>query len=465
MNVPRVRRPREGRGKSNSGEEASGRGASSGGETSEEELRGKFPWRARRRRPWLRAYFVVFVAVEILVLVLVDEFSPRYNFEITSVTATPEVDTVVGANPNLLYPIKLAGQLCRPAELAACVGNETSAATLATVCCTELLDPFSEGPEETISLVELFGYVLIVPAGLILLSRGFLLGRVWALRPWRHPPCGKPPQSENQAAWGKRRWHLRVGFFALDSFLGLGASVVTATLFTYVAKASRGDVTTGRPRPNYFALRLFSEYAANGDDFKNHSIEGWPSVHASSAMAGLLFLALVLWQDLLALMRWRRHSHPRVTLVLTVLGGFAIAGLPMSAILIGVSRIRDYAHYPDDVLAGLALGTATAYWSFRFLVIMPFRHEIGSPQWRKVPRWVEEEEREWAQEEGEVMRLCPWKGRKRRGRIRYESADGEGMCEPQPPAPAATSTESSVPRRAPEVDDAATIEKYEMSPV
>ena len=94
MNVPRVRRPREGRGKSNSGEEASGRGASSGGETSEEELRGKFPWRARRRRPWLRAYFVVFVAVEILVLVLVDEFSPRYNFEITSVTATPEVDTV-----------------------------------------------------------------------------------------------------------------------------------------------------------------------------------------------------------------------------------------------------------------------------------------------------------------------------------------------------------------------------------
>ena len=69
----------------------------------------------------------------------------------------------MGANPNLLYPIKLAGQLCRPAELAACVGNETSAATLATVCCTELLDPFSEGPEETISLVELFGYVLIVP--------------------------------------------------------------------------------------------------------------------------------------------------------------------------------------------------------------------------------------------------------------------------------------------------------------
>ena len=36
--------------------------------------------------------------------------------------------------------------------------------------------------------------------------------------------------------------------------------------------------------------------------------------------------------------QWRRHSHPRVTLVLTVLGGFAIAGLPMSAILIGVSR-------------------------------------------------------------------------------------------------------------------------------
>lgn len=44
------------------------------------------------------------------------------------------------------------------------------------------------------------------------------------------------PLDERQISWGKARWHLRVGFYALDSILGLGASVVTATLFTYVAK-------------------------------------------------------------------------------------------------------------------------------------------------------------------------------------------------------------------------------------
>lgn len=43
-----------------------------------------------------------------------------------------------------------------------------------------------------------------------------------------------PAQSET--AWGKSRWHLRVGFFALDAFLGLLAAVITASLFSTVAK-------------------------------------------------------------------------------------------------------------------------------------------------------------------------------------------------------------------------------------
>lgn len=69
----------------------------------------------------------------------------------------------MGANPNLLYPIKLGGELCLPAAIGVCVGNDTTLTTLDTVCCTELLDPSSDGPEETISLAELLGYVLIVP--------------------------------------------------------------------------------------------------------------------------------------------------------------------------------------------------------------------------------------------------------------------------------------------------------------
>lgn len=55
-------------------------------------------------------------------------------------------------------------------------------------------------------------------------------------------------------------------------------------------------------------------------------------------------------------------------------------------------RIRDYWHRPDEVLAGLVLGAAFAHWSFRFVVLMPFSHEVGSPQWVPKPRWVSEEE-------------------------------------------------------------------------
>lgn len=74
-------------------------GASNGGapndiETSEEEIPGKLLRKARRRRPWLRVYVVLFVAIEVLVLVLVNEFSPRFDFVITSVTTAAGVDTV-----------------------------------------------------------------------------------------------------------------------------------------------------------------------------------------------------------------------------------------------------------------------------------------------------------------------------------------------------------------------------------
>lgn len=97
-----------------------------------------------------------------------------------------------------------------------------------------------------------------------------------------------------------------------------------------------------------------------------------------------------------------------------------------------LNRIRDYWHRPDDVLAGLVLGSAAAYWSFRFVVLMPFDHEIGTPQWTANPKWVEEEERQWAEEE-EELRLCPWKGRRKNPRIRADSTEGaDKLARPLP---------------------------------
>lgn len=47
----------------------------------------------RRRQLWLRAVFAMIIIVEALVLYAVNEFSPVYDFEVTSVTVTAEDGT------------------------------------------------------------------------------------------------------------------------------------------------------------------------------------------------------------------------------------------------------------------------------------------------------------------------------------------------------------------------------------
>lgn len=76
-------------------------------------------------------------------------------------------------------------------------------------------------------------------------------------------------------------------------------------------------------------------------------------------------------------------------------------------------RIREYWHRPDDVVVGFVMGLASAHWAFRLVVLMPFRHEIGSPDWKKDPKWLEDEEQQWEEEE-EELRLCGWRGPARR---------------------------------------------------
>lgn len=51
---------------------------------------GNYPPKSRRRRPWLRVLFALFLIVEGIVLYLVHAYSPVFHFEITSVTVTGE---------------------------------------------------------------------------------------------------------------------------------------------------------------------------------------------------------------------------------------------------------------------------------------------------------------------------------------------------------------------------------------
>lgn len=69
----------------------------------------------------------------------------------------------MGDNPDLLYPLTLGGETCGVPEMAGCVVEDPSEEVLATVCCSELLDPDSSGPEEAISSLVAFCYVVVIP--------------------------------------------------------------------------------------------------------------------------------------------------------------------------------------------------------------------------------------------------------------------------------------------------------------
>ena len=61
------------------------------------------------------------------------------------------------------------------------------------------------------------------------------------------------------------------------------------------------------------------------------------------------------------------------------------------------------------------------------MVLMPFSHEIGTPQWSSEPTWVEEEERKWEAEE-EEFRMCPWRFRPGAPRKRVASVEDADMA-------------------------------------
>lgn len=53
-----------------------------------------------------------------------------------------------------------------------------------------------------------------------------------------------------------------------------------------------------------FSARLLAAAATLfSQDFDHESVLSWPSGHAAASMAGLLFIAYVLWSDLMALVK------------------------------------------------------------------------------------------------------------------------------------------------------------------
>jgi len=162
---------------------------------------------------------------------------------------------------------------------------------------------------------------------------------------------------------------------ALRSASSLGATLGLSMLFTNTTKAC-----VGKYRPD-FVLRCFPSSAFPGSLPPNRTIvdpntlapqcdddadpyvladgrKSFPSGHASLAAAGLAWLALSLHEysteygfisSKSTLSSW--NCTKRIVLLLSFFVCFLLAAL------VAASRLQDNRHFPEDVLAGLALGS------------------------------------------------------------------------------------------------------------
>ena len=148
---------------------------------------------------------------------------------------------------------------------------------------------------------------------------------------------------------------------------------------------------TGRPRPNFFALTRWQYHDSSpdggggvwapGDDASEADIreayQSFVSGHTSLSFAGLLFLAQFLFHQLsplsplhiahaIAVDRKRLSQLSRIN----NLPSLFIPFLPVAlAVWIGLTRIRDYWHFCEDVLGGMLVGSflASVIFSYCYL--------------------------------------------------------------------------------------------------
>lgn len=146
--------------------------------------------------------------------------------------------------------------------------------------------------------------------------------------------------------------------------LMLCQAVAVSILFTTIAKKQ-----AGRPRPCFFEMCAWSNnVTASGQvlgctapmSWQWESRQSFPSGHASFSFSGLVFFSLFLLEKASALCASRRiPASVPVSLV------HIAACLPaFAAVWIAITRVVDFWHNYDDILAGSVLGTATAVQAY-----------------------------------------------------------------------------------------------------
>jgi len=145
-------------------------------------------------------------------------------------------------------------------------------------------------------------------------------------------------------------------FYILDIhnfFFGFVASWIVSSIATISLK-----LLLGQPRPTFNA---------------NGARESFPSGHTTSAAMGFVFLIFYLagkWN----VYQNKSSSRPTSWWKMIILGIFLVV-----PIIVGVTRVRDFSHFPLDVTVGFCIGSTSSIVFYRTVYRWPWEAMAWAP--------------------------------------------------------------------------------------
>jgi phosphatidate phosphatase len=134
-------------------------------------------------------------------------------------------------------------------------------------------------------------------------------------------------------------------FRPINIFAGIWIWGCEASLITVMTDLFKNFV--GHARPNFYAIcgrntQFDTCNPAVSQAALTNTFQSWPSGHTTNAMHGALFCALLWKKAVVSTVSWASTAALALTFV---------------AFIVGATRIRDYVHHADDVLAGLLIAS------------------------------------------------------------------------------------------------------------
>jgi phosphatidate phosphatase len=145
---------------------------------------------------------------------------------------------------------------------------------------------------------------------------------------------------------------------------------ITSTLMVYIVTEYLKSFV-GRARPDIYRRcgHDYGECRGNISDKADDQFKSWPSGHASTSLGCTLWVTLFLQKVIKVKQMW-----VPVLITLFLMLGFYI----------GATRIKDFRHHPDDVLAGFFFGFVITYiiWrrTYKRIFVKASTSELAAPE-------------------------------------------------------------------------------------